>query len=123
MSRRRRKSTEARGDCYQSSFERLMDACLFLDKTNLKLVHAEVAGQGPLAGVTFGHAFLWNENTGEVWDNSGGRNLCMPREAYFRLGRIEDIGNYWVYTWEEARRKALEYMHYGPWDLQTATGL
>jgi hypothetical protein len=55
-------SNEATGDCYEAAVN------LFLMMTefgrnkenvrNLRLVHAEVEGQGKVKGVRFGHAFV-----------------------------------------------------------------
>ena len=47
----------------------------------------------------------------------------MPRDAYEALGKINEIGNFREYEWKEVRRKMVEYEHYGPWDLETSTGL
>jgi hypothetical protein len=47
----------------------------------------------------------------------------MPAPAYYALGRIEYLDNIYEYDYVEMLRRALEYEHYGPWDLQTSTGL
>lgn len=116
----RRKST---GDCYEAAGQYLMKNGLFGDSPDrgLILVHGEVAGQGPLEGTTFGHAWVLDGDT--VIDRSNGRNLRMPRMLYYTIGGIEQIGNYHEYTVEQAREKMLRYQHYGPWDLKTRSGL
>ena len=47
----------------------------------------------------------------------------MPAPVYYALGRIEYLDNIHEYDYDEMLRRALEYEHYGPWDLQTSTGL
>lgn len=124
MPRGKKSQLPANGDCYESAFNHMMDECMFSDKTDrYTLVHAEVMGQGPIAGTTFGHAFLVDNSTGNVLDYSNGRNIVMPKSTYFKIGQIEDIGNYYEYDWNNAKRKVLEFQHYGPWDLVTSSGL
>jgi hypothetical protein len=87
----------------------------------LVLVHGEVAGQGPLEGITYGHA--WVLDGGTVIDRSNGRNLRIPKVVYYALGGIDHIGNLHEYTWDEARALILKFEHWGPWDLKTRSGL
>lgn len=65
------------GDCYEAAAHYLLDHVLGIGVTNpnhgLRLVHGEVAGQGPLEGKTFGHA--WIEDGDTVIDTSNGKNL------------------------------------------------
>ena len=107
----------------------MMDNCM-IGKCNYILVHGEVTGQGPLEGVKYGHC--WIEDGDIVIDVSNGRNIRMPKEVYYLLGRIGspetarfgiEAGNLHKYTWEEAREKILQHEHWGPWDLETETGL
>ena len=113
----------ANGDCFEAAGKYVMDKCGFgsADGCQLILVHGEVAGQGPLEGVTFGHA--WVLDSGTVIDRSNGRNVQMPQPVYYALGRVDNIGNTVEYTWEEARKNILLYEHWGPWDLETESGL
>jgi hypothetical protein len=111
---------EALGDCYQAAFEYMMDRCLY-EEANYILVHAEVAGRGPLEGLTFGHAFLLNDEL--VIDPSNGRIVEMPRQLYYFLGCIDQINNLHNYSWKDAKKKVLQFKHYGPWDLVTSTDL
>ena len=124
MPRKRKKSVDARGDCYEAAFKFIMDACNFTPENSERyiLVHAEVMGQGEIEGTTFGHAFVVKDHA-LVIDRSNGRNLEMPAFLYYAIGQINDIGNEHQYTWEEARKKALEIGTYGPWDLVTESGL
>ena len=107
------------GDCYEAAGKYLMDECLFSGKgCALLLVHAEVTGQGQIQDLKHGHAFVLDGDT--VIDKSNGRDVQMPKAAYYALGQIGD--NLHEYTYEEFRRKILEYEHWGPWDLKTETG-
>ena len=107
------------GDCYEAAgkymFENRMADC------NLVLVHGEVVGQGALEGVTYGHA--WVEDGGTVIDKSNGRDIRLPKVLYYALGQIDQIGNTVQYSWPDTREKILNYEHWGPWDLETESGL
>lgn len=109
------------GDCYEANGQYFMGEAVFpgSNKT-LRLVHGEVAGQGPLEGTNYGHA--WVEDGGTVIDVSNGRNLRMPKATYYAMGQIDRINNMHVYTAERFRRRVLDSGHWGPWDLQTSTG-
>lgn len=113
----------ALGDCYEAAVSFVMEQCLFGSKCPYSIVHAEVAGQGPIEGTNFGHAYVVDTRSDLVIDRSNGRNVTMPRAAYEALGKIIEIGNRREYAWREARKKMVEYEHYGPWDLETSTGL
>lgn len=115
---------QADGDCYEAAFKFIMDNCMFDPDARSKyvLVHAEVMGQGPLEGVSYGHAFVIKDGT-TVIDRSNGRNIQMPVSVYYAIGRINDIGNEHRYTWSQIKEKALLDGTYGPWDLVTSTGL
>ena len=88
------------GDCYEAAVNYLLDHTLGMGVQNpnhdLRLVHGEVAGQGPLEGKTLGHA--WIEDGDTVIDQSNGRDVCMPKWMYYQLGRIDEIGNVHVYS-------------------------
>ncbi len=120
----RKPSRKPLGDCYEAAFKFIMDECLFTpaNESRYILVHAEVMGQGPLEGKTFGHAFVVKDRA-VVVDRSNGRNIEMPAFLYYAIGQISDIGNEHQYTWAEAREKAAKFETYGPWDLKTRSGL
>lgn len=121
MSPRRKTKPTARGDCYEAAGKFMMESCLIGPACNLTLVHGEVAGQGPLEGITYGHGWVLDGDT--VIDRSNGRNLRIPKALYYVVGGIDHIGNLHTYTWEEARERILQYKHWGPWDLKTRSGL
>mgnify|MGYP001500032039 FL=1 len=119
------------GDCYEVHGR----AMLGPEGADFILVHAEVMGQGRLAGVPYGHCFLIHKVTDIVHDRSNGRDIKMPRVIYYHLGKI-DQSEYWddtlgrvsrtpkifEYTQEEAREFMLETGTFGPWELETESG-
>lgn len=111
--------SEPTGDCYEAAAKYIVDKVLAFwakdPKPDLLLVHGEVAGQGPLEGRRLGHA--WVEEGDMVIDVSNGRDIWMPKELYYSIGRIDEINNLHVYTPEEARKKILQSKTWGPWDL------
>ena len=110
------------GDCYEAAGKYMMDNCQFgAEDCSLVLVHGEVEGQGPIAGISFGHAWILDGAT--VVDKSNGRDLQMPQMIYYAVGQIDRINNIHEYSWEEVREKILDYGHWGPWDLKTESGL
>lgn len=115
----------ATGDCYEAAGKYMMDRGI-IGGEDLVLVHGEVRGQGPIAGIRYGHA--WIEDGETVIDVSNGRNLRMPRQIYYALGGVYPDEppfepNIHIYTPEEARVKILDYKHWGPWDLVTSSGM
>ncbi len=103
------------GDCYEANGRWL----LAHPDPDLVLVHGIVAGQGALAGQTFGHA--WVESpTGLVVDVANGRDIRMPKATYYALGRIGDVGPVRRYTYNEVLRLTVETEHWGPWDGEVA---
>ena len=74
------------------------------------LVHAEVEGQGPVAGRRFPHA--WIEIGDNVYDYSGNRHVG-PKEPYYALGKPTEIRRY---TRIEAMVHIVETEHWGPWE-------
>ena len=109
------------GDCYEAAAKYVTTNGILGKKKDLVLVHGEVMGQGPLEGVTFGHA--WVLDGGTVIDVSNGGNLRLPKSIYYTIGRVNEIGNTHEYTVEEARSHLLRYKVYGPWELKTRSGL
>lgn len=112
-------SKEQYGNCYEAAAKYMMANTLFAgsqSNKNLRLVHGEVRGQGPMEGKTFGHA--WIEDGNDVIDNSNGRNLRIPKLVYYHFGDIHNLNNYHVYKPTEARDKMLETGIFGPWDLK-----
>lgn len=120
-----RRKRPATGDCYEAAGRYITEHSLMSPsgnkKSSLRLVHGEVAGQGSLEGVTFGHAWVLDGNT--VVDRSNGRDISMPKDLYYFIGRINELDNIHVYTPEQARERMLRYEHFGPWDLKTRSGL
>ena len=112
----------ASGDCYEANGKKFMSEAIFPGKSpNLRLVHGEVTGQGSLAGVNYGHAWIEDGNT--VIDVSNGKNLRVPKAIYYAIGGIDRNDNMHKYKPSEFRKKVQKYEHWGPWDLRTTTGL
>lgn len=130
---RQKKSTG--GDCYEAAANFILHrSTLHMmsggkvggsaeEVANFIVVHAEVMGQGPLEGTSFGHAFVIDTASDTVIDQSNGRDIRLPRMIYYAIGAIEEIGNYHEYTPEEVMENLIKYKHYGPWDLKTSSGL
>lgn len=98
------------GDCYLAAARFLVS--LGVD-TDARLVHGEVTGQGDVAGIRYGHA--WVEINGSVIDPSNGRKLCVERERYYQLGKI-DPSEVRSYSCHELLRATANSGHYGPWE-------
>lgn len=120
------------GDCFETA------AALVFSDPSLMLVHGRpVAQRGGSAtpGERFWHA--WAEETQEfaellsdaddvyeveyVIDKSNGRDISMPRESYYAIGKMSDE-HVRRYTRDEARELMLEFKHYGPWDEEHPPG-
>lgn len=85
---------------------------------DVRIVQAEVTGQGPLAGMRYGHS--WAEYKHKVYDFSMGRSLILPDELYYNLGHVvEEKGKYASYTPRQAAEMMIKTGHYGPWELDT----
>lgn len=119
MKRGRKSKENGGGDCYEAAGNLIMSP----KYKDFILVHGQVTGQGAIDGVKFGHAWL-EDSDGMVYDYSNGREIILPKQIYYLIGKIEDKKPLlYKYTAEEARNKMAKSMHYGPWDLKTETGL
>lgn len=120
VSRRRREPTDGKGDCYEVAASITLSAIsrVFRGKYSLEpgaqpmLVHGTVV---PLLihGVPR-HGHAWVEVDGKCIDYGNGHEVKMDRMTYYLLGCVQDVVRY---TPEQARRKVLEYEHYGPWEM------
>jgi hypothetical protein len=122
----RAKKSNSGGDCYQTAGNIALDLAKGLNSHEFigtpYVVHAEVAGQGAISGVRYGHA--WVEDDVFVYDFSNGRSIIFPKQLYYQLGQvIQKKPKYYKYTFKEARAKMIESGHYGSWDLKTESGL
>jgi hypothetical protein len=97
------------GDCYEAAAK-----LLYAHRScpGIVLVHGTVTGQGPIAGMRYGHA--WIEIGDVVLDPSNGRFVCARKSAYYAVGEINEPLT--RYAFEEAARQMLETRHYGPWE-------
>jgi len=102
------------GDCFEAAGRYIIDHAIVGSEKTLVLVHGLVTGQGKIQGVEFSHA--WVEDGDIVIDTSNGRDIQMPKAAYYALGHIRKT---FRYTLDEARKKFLQFKTYGPWDLKS----
>jgi len=113
------KTKKSGGDCYFIAGSMAMD---FGNKINYigtpYVVHAEVKGQGAIADIRYGHA--WIEDDENVYDFSNGRELVIPKQLYYLIGDIktDNPKKYQKYTFAEARKKMVDTRHYGCWDIE-----
>lgn len=96
------------GNCYEVAWKNAMD------DSNLLVCHGVVHGQGVLEGIEFPHA--WNEfSDGDyVLDESNGNAICMPRDVYYSMARL-DPSSVLKYDYLEAMKNAATFGTYGPW--------
>ena len=105
------------GNCFEECADYVLRAAML--GRDLVLVHGEVAGRGPLEGLTFAHA--WVEDGDEVIDVT--KDVRLPRHLYYALGAIDQIGNMYRYTAEQINALGAATGRWGPWELVTSTGL
>jgi hypothetical protein len=114
------------GDCYQAAGSIALNGGFrgnkwgdFEFQGTPYVVHAEVSGQGAIAGLRYGHA--WVEDNLFVYDFSNKRELIIPKELFYTIGNVnvKDKTKYRKYTFQQARKKMLDTGHYGAWDIIT----
>ena len=94
------------GDCYQVAGNLIVD----INDDKAFLCHGTATGQGPIVGIKHGHA--WVELGDKVIDKSNGNNLCMDKDVYYRIGKIENVKRY---SRKEAISNLIKTEHFGPW--------
>ena len=123
--------TVATGNCYESA---IIEALLIpeAERDQYRLVHGSPMGQGKIAGVRHGHAWLerfdpvpddlpknWENVSPEFFvtclDKSNGKDVEWPRPLYYGIGHIE-ADECIYFTIEQAFRMCSDYNHYGPWN-------
>ena len=113
--------TAAKGDCYESAVKSFMEnkwtECgLPSERKKWTLVHTMCQGGGPIEGVRFGHAFLFNRELGLVLDLANSRGGLVPSHRYFRLGDVDpDLYPFHEYTYPEMVAELVAHETYGPW--------
>jgi len=103
------------GDCYVANGRKFLDKYAFLK--GYTIVHGEVAGQGNLKGISFGHC--WIEDKNNVYDYSNKSEKTIPKVLYYAIGNIDYINNFFKYDLEQYQKNILKYKNWGPWDLKT----
>jgi hypothetical protein len=130
MSKKSKKA--ATGDCYDTALKYAAWEVPAGDRDRYRVVHGHPIGQGEIAGLKHGHA--WVERTDPVPDDlpevflrgaadlftvvidkSNGKDLEVPRSLYYGLGSI-DRNECRYYEVAEAMRLAVRHGHWGPWE-------
>jgi len=107
------KKTPKKGDCYDANGRYIIDQKIGGKPQGLKLVHGVAILQTD--GKPFGHC--WLEKGNEVWDFSNGKNIRLPKELYYALGRIPVHGyKLYKYTADEVAKFIVKTGHWGPWE-------
>jgi len=109
------------GDCYEAAGSLFMDLCFRggdPDFSRAELVHGVPTLQcEPF--IKYGHAWLEFDNpklgVRMVRDPSNGRDVTMPRDYYYQLGKI-DPAECRRYKFGDLRRWVTETGHWGPWE-------
>jgi hypothetical protein len=103
---------EGDGDCYVVAYELVVD-----HPDTYLLCHGWPTGQGPIAGLVHGHAWVEYETDGYpiVVERSNGHDLELPADLYYAIGHINP-DHIVRYTAQEARAAAVEHGTYGPWN-------
>lgn len=105
-----RENKYKRGQCYMNAYQYASEH----EREGWRIVHAIVTGQGGIAGVRFGHA--WVERChpmGFIEAHDPAADVRIPAELYRQIGEASDLR---VYTLDDARREMVKHGHYGPWD-------
>ena len=111
------------GDCYQAAGTIALNSRFKIGDNDFigtpYVVHAEVSGQGAIAGIRYGHA--WIEDDIFVYDFSNKRELIVPKQLYYAIGNVntKDKTKYRKYTFAQARKKMIDTGTYGSWDIVT----
>lgn len=107
---------QAVGNCYDAAVDLMKEMHGMLDKwphaqATLRVVHATVTGQGPIAGIRMGHA--WVEYGDVAYDMSNGAQVVLPKQQYRALAKA---GNVQEYDYLQVLTNLVRHRHYGPWD-------
>lgn len=102
------------GNCYEVSAKFVLDHKKDFKDLEPVLCHGLVHGQGPLQGAIFGHGWVEYPSINTALDKSNGRDLEVPIDVYYKLGKINPT-NVKKYTTKEIRKKIVEHGHWGPW--------
>jgi len=108
------------GDCFEAAVRVMFEELTPEERSRAVICHGVPLGQGEIEGIRFDHA--WVEVADEqfpdavtVLDYSNGREIQIPREVYYAIGKIksDDVKRF---TMQEATEQMNEKGFYGPWD-------
>ena len=95
------------GNCYEVALHKFMD-----NPRRYTLVHGVVTGQGPIAGMQYGHA--WVEDGDKIIDMTLPSHLrSLPKDVYYALGHIDITRRY---NANQVLKMLDKFGTYGPWD-------
>lgn len=112
-----KKKVTRTGDCFDASFDFMVDNMMTHRYQNLKLVHGFVSGQGKVSGYRYAHG--WCEDDDYVYDYSNNRELKIPKFLYYSIGNIVPEQNKY-YNESEVRKMATKLKHKGPWEIDNS---
>lgn len=92
------------GDCIKIA------ADFVIERPGFVFCHGLVSGQGPLRGRRFRHA--WVERNGLVFDFSNSKQVIMPVERYYSIGKIKKVTRF---SADEVGRLMLKTEKYDFW--------
>lgn len=99
------------GDGFVASYKLFNQ--MILENQDIVLVHALVIGQGPLKGIKYCHAWVEDTRLNLVYDYSNNRELVIPKEIYYRAGKVSEVHKY---DSDAVWNQAVMHKTYGPWD-------
>ena len=102
---------EATGDCYSSSGSLVLDP-FNGEYSSWTLVHGRPTLRVP-PYIEYGHAWLESPDGEIIYDPTV--EFEGPKMLYYALGNINPEDSF-KYSREEARKKILEFGHWGPWE-------
>ena len=88
------------------------------ESSHFRVVHGTPTGNGgDIVGVQHWHAWVeltYDDGDCLAIDLSNGKNVQIQREAFYRVGQLDE-STVWRFTPAEARRLFRKYRHCGPW--------
>jgi len=110
-------SESDQGDCFEAALRVMAELTDDGQPGEVWLVHGRPVYQGKGPGEAedgrFWHA--WVERDGEVFDHANGREIDLPAELYYAVGRLEPE-HVTYYSLAGAAVEMFTFGHCGPWD-------
>lgn len=106
------------GDCYVAAVQYMTMVERKQPNQTRRLCHGTVTGQGAIAGIKFGYAWVEEEDPtmpGLTWVIDEASGIQMPAVLYYKIGQI-DATQVSRYTAEEMADLLNRNEAYGPWE-------